>query len=217
MRRLTPRTVTGLPATKQLAVHDTLSCAVDETGVVRCWGTLLYNCASQAQVPTVVALPPVVQLEGNCHFTICAVDVNGAVWCWGKYMDNNFGNGSTNDAPAPQRVSGFGDAGQPRAVEVGVGISTSCARTEDHQVLCWGLNTNGEVGIGDQALATAPTPRALPVLDGMPIDDLEVGCGFACVRSRGQIYCWGGNSVGQVGDRTTLDRYAPVHVDVDGP
>jgi alpha-tubulin suppressor-like RCC1 family protein len=49
--------------------------------------------------------------------------------------------------------------------------------------------------------------------DGAPIVEVALGDGFTCGRrATGGVFCVGSNSQGQLGDGTTADRLAPVHV-----
>jgi len=46
---------------------------------------------------------------------------------------------------------------------------------------------------------------------------VAVGNGHMCAISvDGELYCWGGNSNGTIGDGTTTNRSSPVHIDIPG-
>lgn len=45
----------------------------------------------------------------------------------------------------------------------------------------------------------------------LPVPDIGVGEDFACtLTNTGDIYCWGDNTYGQLGDGSTTDRRYPV-------
>lgn len=210
-----PQQVAGITGARALSVSDDQSCAVDGAGVLYCWGSPLDNsgaCSGREPTPVIVPLPPIVHLMGSCHQNMCAVDVNGGVWCWGSYTDNNFGNGLAVESLVPVAVLGFGGALEPRAVEVGVGFSNACVLTDDAKVWCWGRNSKGAVGIGDSQPSSVSLPREIMWPASRPIDELEVGCGHACLRAGNDVYCWGDNTDGKLGGGTTGDAYAPVQV-----
>jgi len=46
------------------------------------------------------------------------------------------------------------------AVEVTTGLFHSCARLSSNRVLCWGLNTSGQLGIGAVEATPFPTEVA---------------------------------------------------------
>jgi len=210
-----PQQVAGVAGVRALAVSDDQTCALDGAGVLRCWGAPLDDsgvCAGRQPTPAVVALPPIVHVMGSCHQNMCAVDADGGVWCWGAYTDNNFGNGITTDSLVPVAVSGFGGPQQPKAIEVGVGFSSACVLTADRRVWCWGRNTSGAVGIDEPQTFTVSTAREIAWPAALPVDELEVGCGHACLRAGSDVYCWGSNMEGRLGDGTMTDQYAPIAV-----
>lgn len=64
-----------VPPAVQVVASDHLSCALDEAGAVRCWG-------SGSPEPAVVELPePTAALARH---GLCALSVNGNLYCWGS-------------------------------------------------------------------------------------------------------------------------------------
>lgn len=136
---------------------------------------------------------------------MCAIDVSRGAWCWGRNTSGSLGDGSAADHVDPRPVASISGV-----AKVGTGFDVSCAATASDAVHCWGANDRGQLGIGT-AGAQATTPVELPFFGQIQIDQLEVGCGGACVRSGHEIYCWGGNGSGVVDD-TLLDAFAPKRV-----
>lgn len=105
---------------------------------------------------TPIALPAgltrrFVALAHGIAATSCALDETGLVYCWGQ---NDVGQAGVDDVShnwtrltAPVRLEIGGDL---RAAEVAVGASSTCARTTSGQVLCWGDNTAGQLGLGTE-------------------------------------------------------------------
>jgi alpha-tubulin suppressor-like RCC1 family protein len=51
------------------------------------------------------------------------------------------------------------------------------------------------------------------VLNITAVTDLSAGWTHNCARTMtGQVYCWGDNSAGQLGDGSVMDRLSPVTV-----
>lgn len=108
-------------------------------------------------------------------------------------------------------AAGFGPvglvAGVEGAVSVAAGYAFACARLATGRVRCWGANTNGELGSGCAAGASALFGCRRIEAEGEPTDarrasvevpgiegavDLALGSATACVvGSDGDVMCWG--------------------------
>src|SRR5512145_944638 len=93
---------------------------------------------------------------------------------------------------------------------VTVGAEHSCALHGDGHVVCWGNNTSGQSGNDSTEPWIAAPVR---VLELSSVIQISAGEGHTCaVKSDGTVYCWGGNSVGELGDGSTTSRRVPVAV-----
>ena len=157
----------------------------------------------------------------------CALRTDGAVYCWGKNADGEIGDGTTNDALAPTRVTGL-----PRAaVQIAADEANTCALLDDGTVWCWGLNEATNLGQCDVSLGSSPVPLEVPTwsLDakspGTPTCDattpftakqIALGGEHACaIGTDGSLYCWGENSTGVQGGQCGQDPQ--LFEDVPGP
>lgn len=141
---------------------------------------------------------------GSSHS--CGVTRDAGLFCWGANERGQLGDATTTPRDAPVRV--VADAAF-RAVRLG--SSHSCALTRAGEVLCWGSNARGQLGDGSSTDHFVPTPIAAPA--GRRFTTLAVGWNHSCaVDDRGQAYCWGDNSGGQLGDGTRSARSTPVPV-----
>lgn len=95
--------------------------------------------------------------------------------------------GTKNPRTAPPvEVEGISDAAQ-----VVAGWSYSCARRKAGQVLCWGSNNRGQIGIPDLTEYANP-PTAVPGVTGAV--DLVAGLSHTCaLDGAGRVTCWGWN------------------------
>jgi alpha-tubulin suppressor-like RCC1 family protein len=217
----TPVAVTGLPVpaadgagdpdgVAQVAVGGDHACALLESGKVWCWGLNtdgLLGVGDAAASPTpreVPGLEDAVEVVAGVRFT-CARRTGGEVSCWGDAANGRVGSGvdtGTVDAPTdiPQLAG---------ATDLSAGADFACAVVPDG-VRCWGSNTSGQLGTGTGELqANAPA-----LVDGL-VDPVEVAAGWlhACARQAdGEVWCWGGNNLYQLGDGTVSDRPRPVRV-----
>jgi cysteine-rich repeat protein len=136
----------------------------------------------------------------------CAVVDPGAAMCWGDNASGQVGNGTTTDQLTPDDVIGLSSG----VTAVTTGGSHSCALVSGGAVLCWGENGDGQLGTGSTADMRTPAP-----VTGLGSGVASVLCGerhTCALLSSGGLMCWGDNSYGQVGDRTTSDRTTPVTV-----
>lgn len=92
------------------------------------------------------------------------------------------------------------------AVEVHAGSAHTCARRENGDVVCWGANDRGQLGVG-AAVPDATTPTKVSNVDGAR--SLEAGENHNCALLGNEAVCWGANESGQLGDGSTSTRYRP--------
>lgn len=122
------------------------------------------------------------------------------VYCWGANGDGQLGDGSAEKRRVePVEVSGgYVDWGS-----VSAGYYHTCGIREEQgarRIYCWGSAGSGQLGTGDTARRTTPTPIAG---DNDSWLSLTAGANHTCaIRQEGEgraIYCWGDNRYGQSG------------------
>jgi alpha-tubulin suppressor-like RCC1 family protein len=132
----------------------------------------------------------------------------GKLYAWGLNTNGQVGDGTTTQRLSPVQIGTDTDWTWISAAQMGsfsMGIRAG-------RLYAWGLNTNGQLGLGDQ------TQRTSPVQVGAFTDWTMVSAGSVhtvALRAGGQIYAWGLNSSGQLGDGTTTQRTSPVQIGSD--
>ena len=144
----------------------------------------------------------------------CGIDVEFQLWCWGLNSYGQLGMGDTTQRTTPGGLS-TDASGQPLGfafvVETGFGGHT-CGII-DRTTHCWGENDQGQ--LGDDSTTNRNRPVPVVSTDGTEFTDLALGYKHACgVAVNGSVYCWGYNNDGQLGDNSTTSSNVPVHVDV---
>lgn len=91
-----------------------------------------------------------------------------------------------------------------------VGGAFTCAALGPGEVHCWGNNLYGQ--LGNETEYPAVDPQRIPGLPAMPVDALSAGGGHACALIAGEVWCWGYNQFGQLGNGGETDRAVPVRV-----
>ncbi|HEY3816089.1 MAG TPA: hypothetical protein VGL81_02905 [Polyangiaceae bacterium] len=137
----------------------------------------------------------------------CGVRDDATAWCWesGSTLGNGSSHGEEHTTDEPVRVATLHDV---RAVSIGGGVA--CA-LDGIDAWCWGWNYNGAVGVPSTGSYDHRTkPERVPI--DATITAVSAGSRHACaLDADGGVWCWGSNSVGQVGAASQGDR------DVRGP
>ena len=194
---------------KSIVMGGHRGCASFDDLLWQCWGYERDRPASLGAVQRLTI--------GRAH--LCGAD--GALTipiCWGGNESGELGVGSTWPPPTGYTVDPIGSSQRPgpppsnssefRGVfAIFAGFGNTCALALRQQLWCWGSNDNGL--IGDPALKASV---AFPVRVGSPaqFQTLHMGRTSVCgLDLQGQLYCWGRNASGELGDGTTTDRWAP--------
>lgn len=198
----------------QVAAGRSHTCALLDSGVVRCWGegtqgALGYGTQdnigddeSPAFAGDVDVGGRVTQISTGDWFT-CALLDTGAVRCWGHGSDGRLGYGSTESIGDDELPAIAGDlALSGPAVGVSAGFDHACAVLEGGDVQCWGGSAYGQAGYGStEAIGDDELPDEVGLVDvGGFVVDLAANLQHTCVRLvGGETRCWGRAIQGQLG------------------
>ena len=132
----------------------------------------------------------------------------GKVYSWGANVEGLLGNGTSAASLLPVELTFPGNA-LVEQLEVPFAVSTTGA------LFGWGPNLDGQ--LGDGTAINRPSPVAI---DGFPastrIVQIQVSRSSkhaVALTSDGNVYAWGQNDDGQVGDGTRVDKASPVAVE----
>lgn len=195
----------------KIAAGSTHTCAITETGGVKCWGynghgQLGDNSTTDRVTPVdVIGLGSgVVSVAAGFNHT-CALTSTGAAKCWGLNGSGQLGDNSLTARRAPVDVVGLGSGVE----SIAAGQYHTCA-VAGGGVKCWGGNGSGQ--LGDNSTTTRRTPVAVVGLDSGIALISTVGVSTCAVTTSGAAKCWGANGNGQLGDNSTAQRNSPVTV-----
>lgn len=149
-------------AAVQIEAGTEHTCALLDTGAVRCWGAGLYgqlgygntNIIGDNETPASAGDVPLggtaVQISAGDEHT-CALLDTGAVRCWGRDSLHQLGyDGGVNNIGDNETPASAGDVNVGGAVaEIVAGGSFTCARMQAGTVRCWGNGTYGQLGHGN--------------------------------------------------------------------
>ena len=172
------------------------TCAILSNGTVKCWGK---NSNGQlglgsGKVAGRYNTPQEVSLGGSAQFLTaganytCAILSNGKVKCWGENSDRQLGLNDKDERNTPQEVSLGADV---TAKFLTAGSNHTCAILSNGKVKCWGENSYGQLGLGDEKERKKPKLVKL----GGNAQFLTAGSNHTCaILSNGKAKCWGDNS-----------------------
>lgn len=204
-----PRLVAGVDSVVSLALAADASCAATVRGVVWCWGRNARGELASGDTLARSTPRPVAGLSsvrsvhaGEQHF--CAISVDG-LWCWGRNDAGQLGLETSGDQLVPLRIS----AAVYR--QLGGGTRHTCAVTSTGAVDCWGANIDGQLGTGDTR--DARSPQRIAALGGLRMAGISLSGNTSCALSEGgELFCWGSDAQGQLGNGTAPASLLPIRV-----
>ena len=128
--------------------------------------------------------------SSNLH--TCAIRDDGALVCWGFNNAGQVGNGTfTTPITSPALVTNLPNA----VVSVSAGSNHTCGVTINNAVVCWGSNSQFQLG---NSAANSATPVGVSGLNNVVA--VAAGGAHSCaILLSGSVMCWGSNSAGQLG------------------
>jgi alpha-tubulin suppressor-like RCC1 family protein len=202
----------------QVSASASHSCGVTTDNRAYCWGSgyLGNGTTNRSTAPVAVATTLRFRQVSAARSHTCAVTTDYRAYCWGSNADGSLGDGTETDRTRPVPV-----AGGLRFRQVDGGDEHTCAVTyPDNRAYCWGYNAEGGLGNGTFQPRIRSTPTAVAgglrfrqVSAGGGLNDFEGRdpfAGHSCgVTTTDEAFCWGPNTVGQLGiGGTTGSRVA---------
>jgi alpha-tubulin suppressor-like RCC1 family protein len=208
------------------------ACAITETNKIACWGYgevgQLGNGSfeSQSEPVYVSDLEFVSKLDLGVEHT-CAIGKASELepeklWCWGSNSYGKLGVDPEEYVITPGIPHEVNDI-PGQVIEVGAGAEHTCAivkNEEKNSVYCWGLNREGQLGIGStsewEPMGDLIGPTLVPGTEGA----IKINLGEShttILKESGQIQSWGKNTNGQLGNGAFFRRQLPIHLNSTYP
>lgn len=175
--------------------------AITSDGKLWLWGDNVYH---QVRVSEDEYLPEPVQVKDGVKNVVCAdgftvvLDTSGTVWTFGSNETGQLGIGTTESTDETADVL-------HDVFKIAAGKSFTLALKSDGSLWGWGLNNYGQLlGYSNDTIKEAGQEKAIqsePVklMDGI----VDIACGAShtmVLDSAGNVYTWGLNSSGQLGN-----------------
>jgi alpha-tubulin suppressor-like RCC1 family protein len=137
---------------REIRAGNHFTCALLESGEVRCWGIGLLGQLGTAEAGlcvepitekrNIACSPRPLKIEGlprrarsiavgEAH--ACALLENNEAWCWGGNLYGELGDETVKSRPTPAPVKYLG----PNVEQLSVSLRRSCALVTGNRVFCW--------------------------------------------------------------------------------
>jgi len=218
--RTVPDRVQGMPKVKQISAGCDFSLALLENGKVYAWGRGIHgqlgtgNRATSSVPRQVKGLTDIVKIDAGCYHAL-AITADNTVKSWGYNLYGQLGNSSTKSAVEPVDVDWLEDVS-----DIEAGAHHNYAMTSDSHVYGWGNNQYGQLLEGDQSdgdnisRTNRTAPVEIPRLEG--VQHLAAGLRHGVAVTADDVFTWGNNSEGQLGNGTTVSRFDSVKILKEG-
>jgi alpha-tubulin suppressor-like RCC1 family protein len=204
-----PRQV--LTGVRAISAGAASTCAILNSGELRCWGSLvsLFNsrtsggfgqaCTPNATPTVIDGVPPLTAVSSSLS-NGCGVTANEELWCWGSNGNGLLArDGYTpcsyyTQCDTPSYPPARADLLKGKAKDVTLAYGGAFAFTETGELQSWGTN----ITIGRTSSASVdstPLPVALPNISSISVSlhgDGQSRGNNICAAAQGEIYCWGG-------------------------
>ena len=196
------------------SLGDTTVCAINTSGDGYCWGQDNYSKLGNGGSNSNTNSPGLISgghkwkviRSGMIH--TCGLTEAGKAYCWGDNANKQVGTTSTiADYSTPEPA-----ATEYSFIDIAIEPYSTCGLTKDHKIYCWGDANDGRLGHG----STNETDRSQPVrvIGGHSFKKIssKFSRGICGITTADELYCWGPNTGGVLGDGTTTSRRSPVYI-----
>ena len=188
--------------------------ALKTDGTVWAWGRNDYgqlgngtttNSSTKVQVS---GLSDVIAINAGDYYS-AALKSDGTVWMWGDNSNGQLGNGTTTNSSTPVQASGLSGV---LSIE-GVGGYHNVVIGSNTSALSWGYNSYGQLGNGTttssstQVQVSGLTDGGVMAVWGGVFHSLAIKS-----SGNGNVYAWGYNDYGQLGNGTTTGTNTPAYL-----
>jgi trimeric autotransporter adhesin len=133
-----------------------------------------------------------------------AVKTDGTLWMWGGNNTGQLGDGTVSSRCSPVReICSATDWCQVSAYFA----HTSALKTSG-ELWAWGCSNHGQLGDGTTANKCSPVREICSATDWCQVGKGK--CHTAAIKTSGELWAWGNNTSGRLGDGTATSRCSPV-------
>lgn len=207
----------------QVEAGSNFTCALTNDFQVKCWGA---NSLGQLGTGNLVTMGDDESLDVAAFVSLplkasqiavgaehaCALLEDSSVFCWGRNDVGQTGKGATSGYEwLPVQVKDTSNVSFLSGIQsLAAGDDHTCAKMKAGNLVCWGDNMNGQIGDSTSGNSYSYPQMVAGISEGAQL--IRLGGAHSCATRYGQLFCWGMNSLGQVGDGTITQKTTPVAV-----
>lgn len=183
---------------EKIALGSSFTCTDSELKGLECWGE---NSYGQLGNGTFRDSTTAIQSEfkgkvskmklGTFHGCLIS---EGEIFCWGRNTEGQVSGTNSEVTKIPKPIEFLTDN---KFIDIAISTSQTCALSVEGKVLCWG-NVDPELR----------KPKWITTLP-INIKLIAGGENHFCATDKVEIYCWGENQHGQLGDGTQKSSLIP--------
>jgi len=204
------QTVAGGTNWKSVASGGLHTAAIKTDGTLWLWG---YNYYAALGDNTLVSKSsPVQTVAGGTNWKLvaggryhtAAIKTDGTLWLWGRNTYGQLGDNTIANKSSPvQTVAG----GTNWKLVSGGRYHTAAIKT-DGTLWLWGYNTYGQLGDNTTVSKSSPVQTVAGGTNWKSV--ASGGIHTAAIKTDGTLWTWGDNTLGKLGDNTTVSKSSPV-------
>ena len=206
-----PVPVTGGYTFRSVRAGVVFSCGITDAGSAYCWGANSFGrLGNGSQVDSSHPVP----VSGNIKFAAisagdghaCGVTPEGKAYCWGYNKFGQIGLPEGKSSPIPVPI-----AGGLTFASIAAGRGNTYALTRDGTAYSWGSGM-AVLSVSTEEVA-ATHPGQIFGTQGLRFKLLSMSFAHACGQTTaGEVYCWGSNKYGQLGNGSNDETVRPTPV-----
>ena len=190
---------------KSVIVGGRVTAALTNSGDLYMWGYNEYGNLGDG-TNTNSSFP--VKIMSNVKsFTLShAVTNNGDLYAWGPNSVGQLGNGTTTGSNIPIKI-------MKNIASVYENGGTVAAITTSGDLYTWGDNQYGQLGIGAVGLSGKYCNIPTKIMSNVKyVNITSYGYFSSAITNSGELYMWGDNQYGQLGNGTTKISLSPIKI-----
>lgn len=212
-----PVSIIGNISWSSIETRNLMSFGISSGGIAYAWGENLYGqigdgttISKSSPVTVIGGIANWKQLSGsksnNIH--VLGVTENGIAYGWGINIDGRLGDGTTVDKSSPVTVIG----GITNWKQLSAGAYHSLGVTETGIAYSWGSGASGALGDNTTIQKSSPVMVVGGITNWRQVESSGPFAVSFGITETGIAYAWGNNTVGRLGDNTTVGKSSPVTV-----